>query len=139
MIWTMPRPVTQWVAALLALGAAGAFAMGIVNAPDRGGRLPGERPAGRGGLQPAMAINAADATPLAQERIEAPPKPAPKATNANANADDEDNADDSGDQAVNATPPAKAANATVPSPPATTTPPPDAPAPSAPPPEEPPH
>jgi hypothetical protein len=137
MIWTMPRPVTQWVAALLALGAAGAFAMGIVNAPDRGGRLPGERPAGRGGLQPAMAINAADATPLAQERIEAPPKPAPKATNANA--DDEDNADDSGDQAVNATPPAKAANATVPSPPATTTPPPDAPAPSAPPSEEPPH
>jgi hypothetical protein len=137
MIWTMPRPVTQWVAALLALGAAGAFAMGIVNAPDRGGRLPGERPAGRGGIQPAMAINAADATPLAQERIEAPPKPAPKATNANT--DDEDNADDSGDQAVNATPPAKAANAIVPSPPATATPPPDAPAPSAPPPEEPPH
>jgi hypothetical protein len=135
MIWTMPRPVTQWVAALLALGAAGAFAMGIVNAPDRGGRLPGERPAGRGGLQPAMAINAADATPLAQERIEAPPKPAPKATNA----DDSDDSDDSGDQAVNATPPAKATNATVPSPPPTTTPPPDAPAPSAPPPEEPPH
>jgi hypothetical protein len=136
MIWTMPRPVTQWVAALLALGALGAFTMGIINAPDRGGRLPGERAAARGaGGQPVTAINATDATPLSQERIEAPAKPAPKATNT----DDSDDTDDTADQPVNATAPVKAANATVPSPPPTTTPPPDAPSPTAPPPEEPPH
>jgi NADH-quinone oxidoreductase subunit I len=109
--------------------------MGIINAPDRGGRLPGERAAARGGAGPATAINAADATPLSQERIESAPKPAPKATNT----DDEDNADDTPDQPVNATAPAKAADAAKPPPSVTTAPPPDAPAPTAPPPEEPPH
>ncbi|HEV2533232.1 hypothetical protein [Phenylobacterium sp.] len=135
MTWTMPRLVTQWVAALLALGAASAFTMGIINAPDRGGRLPGERAAGRGGGPAATAINAADATPLSQDRIEAPAKPAPKATNA----DQADNSDDTPDQAVNATPPTKTADATKPPPATTAPPPPDAPAPTAPPPEEPPH
>jgi hypothetical protein len=131
MIWTMPRPVLQAVAGLLAAGAAASFAMGIINAPDRGGRLPGERPAARGSA-PAMAINAAEATPLSQERIEAPPKPPPKATNT-----DEGDDEDTSDQATNTTPAAKATNATPPvivtpqpPPPETTTPAPD---------DEPPH
>ena len=34
-------------AGLLAISALGAFTMGIVNAPDHSGRLPGERAAGR--------------------------------------------------------------------------------------------
>lgn len=133
MIWTMPRPVLQWVASLMALGAASAFVTGIINAPDHGGRLPGERAAGRGSA-PGTAIDAADATPLSQERIEAPPKPAPKATNT-----DESDTADTADQPVNVIPPANAADAgkaapliTPPAPAADT-------ATQAPPPEEPPH
>lgn len=131
MIWTMPRPVLQWVASLMALGAASAFVMGIINAPEHGGRLPGERAAGRGAAA-GTAIDAADATPLSQERIEAPPKPAPKATNTNPS----DNAD-AADEPVNALPSANATDANK-APPVITPPPPPAETP-APPPEEPPH
>lgn len=133
MSWTMSRPVLQVVAGVLALGAAGAFTLGILNAPERGGRLPGERAAREAGGT-ATAINATEATPLSQERIEGPPptveKPAEKA-------DDEDQAD-TGAQALNAT--SKTAEAaTKPSAAAiNATPPPQLDI-QAPPPEEPPH
>jgi len=69
----MPRPVLHWVGALLALTALTSFTMGVLNAPERGGRLPGERIPGQaaGGAE----IVAPEATPLSQERIEAPPPP----------------------------------------------------------------
>ncbi len=70
MSWTMPRKVLQIVAGLIGLMAVGAFAMGVINAPQRG-RLPGERAAEAGGVS----ITAAEATPLSQERIEGPPPP----------------------------------------------------------------
>lgn len=120
MTWTMPRPVLQAVAGLLGLTALVAFALGIVNAPQHGGRLPGERVAGQPG-PPATVINATEATPLSQERIEGPPPPAPKpAVNKTEEADAE-----AGDQATNVLPvppikgpdaakPAAAVNATAP-------------------------
>lgn len=98
MTWSMPRPVVQWVGALLGLIAATAFTMGIINAPEHGGRLPGERVPGKAAAAgPATAIDAQEATPLSQERIEGPPpveKPAAKA-------DETD--DDKADAATNAT------------------------------------
>lgn len=100
MEWTMPRPLVRGVAALLALGAAGAFAMGVINAPSRG-RMPGERAPGVA-AGPATAINATEATPLTEERIEAPPKPAEKPATNTQDTDDSDEADTS---AANATPP----------------------------------
>jgi len=100
MEWTMPRPVVQGIAALLALGAAGSFAMGIVNAPERG-RMPGERARGAA-AGPVTAINAPEATPLTQERIEAAPKPAEKPA---VNTDDSDDSDEADATATNATPP----------------------------------
>lgn len=82
MEWTMPRPVLQAVAALLVLGAAGSFIMGVMHAPARG-RLPGERAPGE--TVAAAVLNAPEATPLAQERIEGPPKTVEKpATNTTA-------------------------------------------------------
>jgi hypothetical protein len=67
---TMPRPVLQAVAVLLVAVSLGAFTLGVVTAPSRG-RLPGERLDGVTG-QP---IQAQDATPLVDERIQgaAPP------------------------------------------------------------------
>lgn len=76
MQWTMPHRVLQIVAGLIGLAAVGAFVMGIVNAPQRGGRLPGEKAAAGAGL--GTAIDAADATPLSNERIEGPPQPTPE-------------------------------------------------------------
>jgi len=73
MQWSMPHRVLQVVAALIALVAVSAFTTGIINAPSRG-RLPGEKDAG-GGTAPAL--EATDATPLSQERIEGPPPPVP--------------------------------------------------------------
>lgn len=133
MTWTMPRPVLQWVAGLLSLGALTAFVLGAVNASQRGGRLPGEHVPGQA-AGPASVINAVDATPLAQERIEEAPKPAPKVTNTDDSSDDEDVSD----KPTNAIPPAKALNVTpVTPPPASAA---NATAPTAPPPEdEPPH
>lgn len=131
MIWTMPRPVLQWVAGLLALGATAAFAMGIINAPDHGGRLPGER-AARGAPGGVMAINAMDATPLTAERIEAAPVPVKVANRTDTNTTD------GGDTAVTALPPK--VEAAKPLTPAIAAPPPEETVtPTAPPPEEPPH
>jgi len=133
MEWTMPRPVLQWVAGLLAAAALGAFVMGIVNAPERGGRLPGERVPGASAAAGASVINATEATPLTEERIETAPKPAAKATNT----DEGDDEPDAAANATNATPPAKATNAT-PTPALQTTAPPSA-TPATPPEDEPPH
>lgn len=100
MEWTMPRPVVVGIAALLALAAAGSFAMGVISAPQRG-RMPGERAPGVAAA-PVAAINATEATPLSQERIEAPPKPAAKPAADTQEADDSDEADTT---ATNTTPP----------------------------------
>ena len=75
MQWTMPHRVLQIVAGLIVLSAVAAFAAGVITTPQRGGRLPGEKPAGAG---PAAAIDATDATPLSNERIEGPPPPSPE-------------------------------------------------------------
>ena len=72
MQWSMPHRVQQVVAGLLGLTALTAFTLGVINAPDRG-RLPGERADGASGAL----IQATEATPLSQERIEGPPEPAP--------------------------------------------------------------
>jgi hypothetical protein len=73
MQWSMPRPVLQVVAALIGLIAIGSLALGIATAPSRG-RLPGEKTASDSGAAP---IDAAEATPLGEERIEGPPPPTP--------------------------------------------------------------
>ncbi len=70
MNWTMPRPVLQVVATLLGGAALVALALGIATAPARG-RLPGERLDGVTG-QP---IEAQEATPLVDERIQGAPPP----------------------------------------------------------------
>src|SRR5258705_6311141 len=72
MQWTMPPRVLQVVAGLIGLTALSAFTLGIMNAPGRG-RLPGERADGASG----WLIQATEATPLSQERIEGPPEPVP--------------------------------------------------------------
>lgn len=77
MQWTMPRPVLQLIASLIGLAAVGAFVLGIMNAPHRGGRLPGEKAASASGPA-ATAIEATEATPLVDERIEGPPPPTPE-------------------------------------------------------------
>ena len=68
MNWTMPRPVLRVIAALLGAACLGAFTLGVLTAPPRG-RLPGERLDGVTG-QP---IEARDATPLVDERIQGAP------------------------------------------------------------------
>ena len=72
MNWSMPRPVLQVVAGVLGFVCVGSFALGVATAPARG-RLPGERVAGTSG----EAIQAQDATPLTDERIEGT-EPAPE-------------------------------------------------------------
>ncbi len=69
MQWSMPHRVLQVVAGLIVLVALSAFTLGVVNAPQRG-RMPGEHAAGDTGASP---IQATEATPLSQERIEGPP------------------------------------------------------------------
>jgi hypothetical protein len=71
MQWSMPHRVLQAVAGLIVLVALSAFTLGVVNAPQRG-RMPGERAPGDTGASP---IQATEATPLSQERIEGPPPP----------------------------------------------------------------
>ena len=66
MQWSMPHRVLQTVAGLIVLVAVSAFAMGVLNAPQRG-RMPGEKAAGQTGAAP---LAATDATPLSQDRIE---------------------------------------------------------------------
>jgi len=70
MNWTMPRPVLQVVAASLGVACVGAFTLAAVTAPPRS-RLPGEGP--RGGS--AEILQAQDATPLIDERIQGAPEP----------------------------------------------------------------
>jgi hypothetical protein len=65
MNWTMPRPVLEVVALIIGIACLASFTLGIVTAPSRG-RLPGERLDGVTG-QP---IQAQDATPLVDERIQ---------------------------------------------------------------------
>jgi hypothetical protein len=72
MQWSMPHRVLQVVAGLIVLTALVAFTAGVVNAPERS-RLPGEHANGA----PGPLIQAAEATPLSQERIEGPPEPPP--------------------------------------------------------------
>lgn len=70
--WSMPQPVLKLVAILIAAGAVGAFVLGVATAPDKS-RLPGER---RGGEAAAgAAMEATDATPLGDERIQGAPPP----------------------------------------------------------------
>ncbi|CAN7496536.1 hypothetical protein LJR225_003501 [Phenylobacterium sp. LjRoot225] len=73
MQWTMPHRVLQIVAALIGLAAVTSFVLGIINAPLRSARLPGEKLGGVAGS--ATAIDAPDATPLSNERIEGPAPP----------------------------------------------------------------
>jgi len=107
--WTMPRPALRVVAALLGLVALGAFVAGVLNAPERGGRMPGQKASGQA---PAAAIDAPEAMPLSQDRIEAP-KPVEKPASATTDEDDDDAA---APVALNATPatptPPAATNAT---------------------------
>lgn len=70
MNWSMPQPVLQLVAGVIGVACVGAFTLGVVTAPGRG-RLPGEKLGGQAG----EAIQALDATPLGEERIEGPPPP----------------------------------------------------------------
>src|ERR1700754_3174045 len=84
MQWTMPHRVQQVVAGLLGLTAITAFTLGVINAPDRG-RLPGERADGASGAL----IQATEATPLSQERIEGPPEPTPLTPEQQAKLDEE--------------------------------------------------
>jgi len=65
MNWSMPRPLVQVAAALIAVSALGSFTLGVVTAQERG-RLPGEKLDGLTG-QPIQAV---DATPLTDERIQ---------------------------------------------------------------------
>jgi hypothetical protein len=64
MNWSMPRPVLQVVAAVLAVACLGSFILGLATAPSRG-RLPGQGAAGVGG----EVLEAQEATPLVDERI----------------------------------------------------------------------
>ena len=84
MQWSMPYRVQQVVAGLLGLTALTAFTLGVINAPDRG-RLPGERADGASGAL----IQATEATPLSQERIEGPPEPTPLTPEQQAKLDEE--------------------------------------------------
>ena len=86
MQWTMPPRVLQIVATLIVLTAVTAFLLGVINAPQRGGRLPGERPAAGTAAAP---VDATDATPLVDERIEGPPQPTPEELEAKAKAEAE--------------------------------------------------
>jgi len=76
MSWTMPHRALQIVAFLLLLAAAGSFALGVATTPQRGGRLPGEKAAL--GAKGAAVIDAEEAAPLSEERIEGPPPPTPE-------------------------------------------------------------
>lgn len=70
MNWSMPRPALQWVAVLLAAISVGSLVLGALTAPGRS-HLPGEVIKGAGG-QP---LQAQDATPFTDERIEGAPLP----------------------------------------------------------------
>jgi len=57
-MWTVPQPVLRLVALAL-LGVAGfAFAMGVIGAEPRGGRLPGEASGSETAVAPVVATDA---------------------------------------------------------------------------------
>jgi hypothetical protein len=135
----MPHRVQQVVAGLLGLTALTAFTLGILNAPDRG-RLPGERADGASGAL----IQATEATPLSQERIEGPPEPVPLTPEQQAKLDEEKAAKaEAAAEARLAAAGVKPATPTVVAPATPAAPPPDRVGEildnAAPPPEEPPH
>lgn len=104
MSWTMPHRTLQFVAFLLVLASAVSFAFGVISTPPRAGRLPGEKAAG--GAQGATVINAQEATPLSNERIEGPPPPSPEETaKAQAQNDAAEADEESAVAAANTTPP----------------------------------
>lgn len=70
MNWSMPPSVLRLVAFGLGLGCLGSFALALATAPSPG-RLPGEQTSGAAGL----VLQAQDATPLVDERIEGAPVP----------------------------------------------------------------
>lgn len=61
----MPRPVLQLVATGIVLASVSAFVLGVATAPSRG-RLPGERP----GAPAGEVLEAVEAQPLVDERIQ---------------------------------------------------------------------
>jgi hypothetical protein len=65
MNWSMPRPVLQVVATGIVVASLASFALGVATAPSRG-RLPGERVSGESGT----VLEATEATPLVDERIQ---------------------------------------------------------------------
>ena len=65
MNWSMPRPVLQLVATGIVLASVSAFVLGVATAPSRG-RLPGERP----GAPAGEVLEAVEAQPLVDERIQ---------------------------------------------------------------------
>jgi len=69
MNWSMPRPVLQIVAGALGVACIASFTVGIVTAPNRA-RLPGERLGETG-----TPLQALEATPLGEDRIEGPAPP----------------------------------------------------------------
>ena len=95
MQWSMPHRALQVVAGLLVLTAVTGFALGIINAQGRG-RLPGERSDGTTGAL----IQATEATPLSQERIEGPPEPTPLTAEEKARLDEEKKAKAEADAAA---------------------------------------
>jgi hypothetical protein len=120
MQWSMPPRVLQVVAGLIGLTSVTAFTLGAINAPERG-RLPGER---ADGVQGAL-IQATEATPLSQERIEGPPEPTPLTEEEKARLDEEKKAKAEADAAarlaaagINPPAPASAATTQNPAPPA---------------------
>lgn len=66
MNWSMPRPALQAVAVVLGVAWLGAFAFAAVTAEGRGGRLPGQKVDAVTG-QP---IQAQEATPLTDDRLQ---------------------------------------------------------------------
>ena len=76
MPWTMPHRTLQIVAFLLIATSAGSFALGLVGNLQHGGRLPGAQILG--GVAGPPTVDAQEATPLSDERIEGPPPPSPE-------------------------------------------------------------
>jgi hypothetical protein len=112
MQWTMPPRVLQIVASLLVLAATASFVMGVLSAPQHGGRLPGEKVAGAAAS--GAAIDATDATPLADERIQGPPPPSANDQAKTEEKTAEADAGNSDDEDASAAAPAAAGNEAAP-------------------------
>ena len=120
MNWSMPRPVLQVVAAVIGVASVGSFALGVATAPSRG-RLPGEKLDGVTG----QVIQAQDATPLTDERIQGAAPPAELSDEEKARLADEKEAKEEAAaiakaEAAGVTPVAAATPAAAPTPPGAT-------------------